>query len=173
VLHPEGTDRSLTIVESAAVADGPGWWLRFREVADRAAAEPLRGVYLEAEVAGDSLPEGEVYWHEVIGVPVVDLAGDALGSVAGIYRAGAAEILVVEHDGRELDIPNVATIVRTFAPREGRIVVDRAALDLPAEPAARRPRGRRTRRAFDAAGTGGAPDGLPDGSRDTGPQSSD
>jgi PRC-barrel domain len=94
-----------------------------------------------------SLPEGEVWWHEVVGTPVTDMSGDRLGTVADIYRAGAAEVLVVR-DGPlgELDIPNVAMIVREFAPREGRIVVDVQALD-PEPPAAARPRGRRTTRA--------------------------
>ena len=37
----------MTIVSSEAVADGPGWRLRFREVEDRNAADTLRGAYLE------------------------------------------------------------------------------------------------------------------------------
>ena len=138
-------------MEARPVADGPGWWLRFRELRDRGAAERLRDAYLEADVEPASLAEGEVWWHEVVGTPVSDTSGGPLGVVADVYRAGAAEVLVVR-DGPlgELDIPNVASIVREFAPRAGRIVVDVQALD-PEPPAPARPRGRRTTRAAAAA----------------------
>jgi ribosomal 30S subunit maturation factor RimM len=141
----------LTILDARPVADGPGWWLRFRELRDRAQAEALRDVYLEADVARESLAPGESWWHEVVGTAVVDATGSPLGTVADVYRAGGAEVLVVR-DGPlgELDVPNVSSVVREFAPRAGRIVVDVVALD-PELPAARRPRGRRSRRAADAA----------------------
>jgi hypothetical protein len=120
-------------------------------VGSRDAAESLRDAYLEAEVDPDELPAGEVYWHEVVGVPVTGLDGRAVGTVEGIYRVGVAEVL---------DIPNVSSMVTEFAPREGRIVVDLAALDLDEDRPPRRPRGRRTRRAAAAAsGEGTAPDG--------------
>jgi ribosomal 30S subunit maturation factor RimM len=136
------------------VADGPGWWLTFREIGDREAAEALRDRYLEAIVAPGELPDGDVYWHEVIGVPVVGRDGTELGVVAEIYRAGAAEVLVVRGGPLgELDVPNVASIVREFAPRAGRIVVDAEALDLAEAPPPRRPRGRRTRKALAAGGS--------------------
>ncbi len=136
------------------MADGPGWWIRFRELPDRAAAEHLRDAYLEAEVPQGSLADGEVWWHEVVGTPVTDLAGSPVGVVADLYRAGGAEVLVVRGGPLgELDIPNVAAIVREFAPREGRIAVDIEALD-PEPLVPRRPRGRRTRRAAAAVAQG-------------------
>src|SRR6266516_235804 len=47
VLHREGSDSPLTIASAEPVADGPGWRVRFREVATRDAADTLRGAYLE------------------------------------------------------------------------------------------------------------------------------
>jgi 16S rRNA processing protein RimM len=115
------------------VGDGPGWRLRFREIPDRTAAEPLRGVYLEAVVPPAEIPRrGEYYWHEVIGVPVTDVAGNPLGTVRDVYRAGGAEVFVV--DGGPVgsfDVPAVRAFIRIFAPRRGEIVVDADALDLP------------------------------------------
>jgi len=156
-LHPEASDERLTIVEGRPVADGPGWWLDFEEVGDRETAETLRDRYLEAIVSPDELPEGDVYWHEVVGVTVTGLDGSVLGTVEEIYRAGAAEVLVVRGGPfGELDLPNVATIIREFTPREGRIVVDTTVLDIDETPRPRRPRGRRTRRALAAAEAGAA-----------------
>jgi len=132
VLHPEGTRRPLTISWAEPVRDGPGWRMRFAEVSDRTAADGLRGVYLEAAVGPtDALARGEYYWHEVIGVPVTDLAGRELGIVGDVYRAGGAEVFVVRGGPvGEFDVPAVRAFVRIFAPRRGEIVIDPDALDL-------------------------------------------
>jgi 16S rRNA processing protein RimM len=151
VLHREGSTADLTISEAVPVADGPGWWLRFHEITDRTSAEALVGAYLEAVVPSDELARDEVYWHEVLDVAVTTTDGSPLGRVADVYRAGGAEVLLVRGGPfGELDIPNVAAVVREFAPRDGRIVVDPEALDLAAEPSTAAPRGRRTRRALAA-----------------------
>jgi 16S rRNA processing protein RimM len=119
----------LTIAE--AVTDGPGWRLRFAEVHDRNGAELLRDVYLETVVApGEELAKGEYYWHQIIGSAVSDVDGTALGKVVDIYRAGAAEVMVVRGSRGETDIPLVRSLVRIFAPARGEIVVDGDALGL-------------------------------------------
>jgi 16S rRNA processing protein RimM len=138
ILHPEGSERALTIASAEPVQDGPGWRLRFDELPDRTAAESLRGAYLESEVGPEAaLARGEYYWHEVIGVPVTSVDGTALGVVRDVYRAGGAEVFVVR-DGPvgEFDLPAVRAFIRVFAPRRGEIVVDADALDLhvPAPP---------------------------------------
>ena len=80
VLHREGRDEPLTIASAEAVADGPGWRVRFREVASRDAADTLRGAYLEAVVVPEvELGRGEYYWHEVVGVAVRGTDGAELG----------------------------------------------------------------------------------------------
>ena len=145
-LYREGTADPLTV--TSGHADEPGWLVRFAEIPDRTAADALRDAFLEAEVApGEELPRGEYYWHEVIGTPVVSTDATALGNVEDIYRAGGAEVLVVGGGVYgEFDVPLVRAFVRIFAPKRGEIVVDAAALDLEL-PKARRPRGRRSRRA--------------------------
>ena len=134
VLHPEGSDRRLTISSALPIADGPGWRLQFAEVPDRNAAEPLRGAYLEA-TPGAALEADAVYWHEVIGVTVTAKDGTVLGVVRDVYRAGGAEVYVVR-DGPagEFDVPAVHAFIRAFDPRNGHIVVDADALDLRVPP---------------------------------------
>ena len=71
VLFREGDDRPLTIASAEAVADGPGWRIRFREITTRDGADTLRGAYLESVVRADEdLARGTYYWHEVIGCTV-------------------------------------------------------------------------------------------------------
>jgi 16S rRNA processing protein RimM len=151
VLHLEGDDRPLTVTWAQPVEDGPGWRLRFAEVPDRAAAEPLRERYLEIAVdRARDLEAGAAYWHEVIGATVRDSKGAVLGSVADVYRAGETEVYVVR-GGRagEIDVPAVRDVITTFAPERGELVVDETVLDLgaapvdaPAESAKRPPRRR-------------------------------
>jgi 16S rRNA processing protein RimM len=130
VLHREGTDERLTIASATSVSSGPGWRLRFDEVADRNGAEALIGAYLVAG-ASAGLGRGEYWWHEVVGCPVTDVSGRALGSVADVYRAGGAEVFVVRGGPiGEFDVPAVRAFVRIFAPRRGEIVIDAAALEL-------------------------------------------
>jgi 16S rRNA processing protein RimM len=140
VLYREGSDEPLTIASAEAVADGPGWRVRFREIPSREAADTLRSVYLETAIrpAAD-LARGEVYWHEVIGVPVRGVDGAELGVVQDIYRVGENEVYIVGGGpSGSFDLPAVRAFIRIFAPRRGEIVVDAEALDL------RPPKERRT-----------------------------
>jgi 16S rRNA processing protein RimM len=133
VLHREGSNDPLTIRAAVPVADGPGWRLQFQELPDRTAAEPLRGAYLETELARDEvLARGEYFWHEVIGSQVRDLEDRELGIVRDVYRAGGAEVFVVSGGPfGQFDLPAVRAFIRVFAPKRGEIIVDADALDLP------------------------------------------
>ena len=97
VLYREGSDEPLTIASAEAVADGPGWRIRFREVTSRDAADTLAaGVSRDARSARTAdLARGEVYWHEVIGVPVRGIDGTELGVVQDIYRVAENEVYIV------------------------------------------------------------------------------
>jgi 16S rRNA processing protein RimM len=128
-LFVEGGDAPLTVIESAP--DSLGWRVRFAEVADRNAAEALRDAYLEAVVGpGEELPRGEFYWHQLVGTPVADVDGTALGEVVDVYRAGGADVMVVAGPEGELDVPLIRSVVRVFAPARGEIVIDGEALGL-------------------------------------------
>ncbi|HEX6867171.1 MAG TPA: ribosome maturation factor RimM [Candidatus Limnocylindrales bacterium] len=150
VLYREDDARPLTIASAVAVADGPGWRLRFREIATRDAADGLRGAYLEAVVRPDEdLARGAYYWHEVIGCAVRGIDGAELGTVRDIYRVGETEVFAVAGSGTvaDFDLPAVRAFIRIFAPRRGEIVVDADSLDLRARhaPDLNRPKAPRRR----------------------------
>ena len=141
VLYREGDDRPLTIAAAEAVADGPGWRLRFREVATREGADGLRGAYLETSVRPDEdLARGAYYWHEVIGCTVRGVDGAELGTVKDIYRVGETEVFAVTGGSvTDFDLPAVRAFIRIFAPRRRpRSAIVPAdgpeQLDMPAEP---------------------------------------
>jgi 16S rRNA processing protein RimM len=132
VLFREGDDRPLTIASAEAVADGPGWRIRFREITSRDGADTLRGAYLESVVrAEEDLARGSYYWHEVIGCAVRGIDGAELGTVKDIYRIGETEVFTVDGSPYgSFDLPAVRAFIRIFAPRRGEIVVDAESLDL-------------------------------------------
>ena len=69
---------------------------RLDGVTDRTAAEALRGQLIEVD--RDALPalkEGEYYHADLVGLPCVDEAGNALGTVAGIENFGAGDLIEV------------------------------------------------------------------------------
>ena len=143
-LFREGRDEALTIASAEAIADGPGWRLRFREITDRTAAEALRGTYLETVAyPGRELERGAYYWHEVIGTAIRGVDGAELGTVRDVYRVAETEVFEVTGGPfGSFDLPAVRAFIRVFAPRRGEIVVDADALDLRA-PRERPPEGER------------------------------
>lgn len=70
---------------------------RFAEIADRNAAEAMRGTPLT--VPRDALPplaEGEYYHADIIGLPAVSTTGEELGCVIAIDDFGAGDVLEIE-----------------------------------------------------------------------------
>jgi len=91
-------------------------------IASREAAEAVVGQYLEV-VAG-ALPEGHYYWHQLEGLQVRDEAGVELGTVREVFRAGEAEVYLVERQGGgELLIPAIRDVVRAIDLDAGRMIV--------------------------------------------------
>ena len=93
--------RPLTLL---TVRDGIA---RFAEVADRNAAEALRG--RELAVPRSALPPlapGEYYHADLLGLPCRSSEGEALGHVASIDNFGAGDVLEIERpDGRRFMVP--------------------------------------------------------------------
>ena len=85
---------------------------RFEGIADRSAAEALRGSLVEVD--RDALPpleEGEFYHADVIGLPCVDGNGALVGTVTAVENFGAGDLLEIEKaDGKRTLIPLRAPI---------------------------------------------------------------
>lgn len=95
---------------------GKGLVAAFREVPDRNAAEAVDGFYIGAP--REALPkpaEDEYYWADLVGMAVVNQAGDALGSVSSLVSTGAHDVLQVQdgegEDAIERLIPFVAAYI--------------------------------------------------------------
>ena len=81
--------------------DGKGGAIaRFAEVADRTAAEALRGTALTVpRSALPPLAEGEYYHADLIGLAAVTPDGAVLGTVVAVENFGAGDVLEVARPG--------------------------------------------------------------------------
>ncbi|NPA92476.1 MAG: 16S rRNA processing protein RimM [Chloroflexi bacterium] len=68
-----------------------------------------------------SLPEGEFYYHQILGLKVVTDEGETLGRVAEIMETGANDVFVVQaEDGRaEILLPDTEEVVLEIDPEAG------------------------------------------------------
>jgi 16S rRNA processing protein RimM len=98
-------DGALTVKSLRAGSNGT--IARFAEVADRTAAEALRGT--ELWVPRSALPplgEGEYYHADLIGLAAEASTGEALGVVVAIDDFGAGDVIEVERpDGKRFMVP--------------------------------------------------------------------
>jgi 16S rRNA processing protein RimM len=114
---------ALTPLDEAGCPSGPPltieqarayhrrWLLKFREIAARTPLESWGNVGLA--VPASTLPppvEGRLTTEEIAGATVT-AAGRPIGTARGLIPVPGGELLVVEHEGREVLIPFRAPIV--------------------------------------------------------------
>ena len=99
---------------------------RFAEVPDRNAAERLRGTLLTVpRSALPPLDEGEYYHADILGLPCVSTAGEALGVIVAIDDFGAGDVIEIERpDKKRFMVPMRAPAVPEWD--DERLVVDEA-----------------------------------------------
>jgi len=118
-LHVGGRELALKDIKDG----GKTAIARFEGVSDRSAAEALRGSLVEVD--RDQLPPleaGEYYHADLVGLPCVDEAGAAVGTVVAVENFGAGDLLEVERpDGKRSLIPFRDPIARLDGDR---IVLD-------------------------------------------------
>ena len=98
----------------------------FAEVADRNAAERLRGVELRVEIPADTRPDDpdEYYDHQLVGLRVDDVEGRVVGTVAEVLHLPGQDVLAVRRPDRpEALVPFVAELVPSVDLADGRVVV--------------------------------------------------
>ena len=114
-------DRALTL---KSVKGGSGAPIaRFAEIADRTAAEALRGQLLTVpRSALPPLEEGEYYYADLIGLECRSADGELLGTVVAVENFGAGDILEIEKPGGKRSMMPFRSGIADLA--DDRIVVD-------------------------------------------------
>lgn len=100
--------------------------VRFAGVADRSAAETLRGVRLLADIDEQERPADpdEYYDHQLTGLSVRTKDGALVGEVAEVVHLPGQDLLVVERAVGEVLVPFVAAIVPMVDLDAKEIVID-------------------------------------------------
>lgn len=89
VLYADG--RELVVVSSRPHRNG--WIVAFEDVADRNAAEALRGATLSA----DRLDDPEAIWvHDLIGAPLEEVDGTPRGIIEAVQENPASDLIVTD-----------------------------------------------------------------------------
>jgi 16S rRNA processing protein RimM len=131
VLRPgraEGNDPDPDLPPLHVVGVRPfrrGYLVSFRGVDDRFQAALLSGCYLYREMEElEPLAEGELFYHQVLGLDVVTTEGRAVGKVTEIYELRPADLLEVSDGERQVLIPLVEGVVVDVDLDDARLVID-------------------------------------------------
>ena len=82
---------------------------------------------LEIAVKSCQLPElapGEYYWHDLVGMAVLNVSGQMLGTVTEIIATGSNDVLVVVGDERYLIPYRLGTVVLDVCVDKRQLTVD-------------------------------------------------
>lgn len=114
-----GEQRVPFAVRRARLHEGQAL-LQLEGIEDRDAAERWRGalVYVTIQEA-IPLEENEYYYHQIRGLEVVTVEGEALGKVTEIIPTGANDVYVVQGTQGELLLPAIGDVIVEVNLKEG------------------------------------------------------
>jgi 16S rRNA processing protein RimM len=86
--------------------------LAVKSVVSREHVERLRDSWvLVRETDAHPLPEGQYYWHQLIGLRVRTDSGDELGVLSDILDTGSNDVYIVKNDNREILVPAIPEVL--------------------------------------------------------------
>lgn len=119
-------ERALAAAVTGVREHAAGLVAKWRGCDDPEAAQACKGWRIAVSRSDfPRLPEGEYYWVDLIGAQVVNRAGQAIGTVAGLRSNGVHDVLEVAREGAAATlIPMVPAYVDGIDLGERRIRVD-------------------------------------------------
>jgi len=119
----EGATRTFALGAVRATHDR--LLVRFAGIGSREAASELTN----GELWGDSerLPDpgpGVVYTFQLVGLRVIDAAGNAIGTLRDVNTSAAQPLYVIDRDGTELLVPGIEPFVKKVDLAAGTITME-------------------------------------------------
>ncbi len=120
-----GEDHRLLTV-SRVRDKAPYLLVGFSELKDETEASELRNQYVYVKTSDlPKLPDGEYYFHQLIGLEAVDLQGVHIGILSEILETGANDVYVIKKDdGSEELVPDVPQFIIGISLEEKQIKID-------------------------------------------------
>jgi 16S rRNA processing protein RimM len=114
------------LVVAAARDFKRGRLVRFEAIDTREEADALAQRYLLLPVdAVPPLEEGEVFYHQLLGLRVETVSGDVVGKVREVYETEPHHLLEVKSDSGKLHlIPFAGRVIREVDLERSRVVID-------------------------------------------------
>lgn len=98
--------------------------VKFSGIYERSDAQLLVGKLIEINFSdAPILPDGEYYYHEIVGIEVWTNAGLYLGKISEILDTGSNDVYVVESANGQLLIPAIADVIESFNISAGKAVI--------------------------------------------------
>ncbi len=123
LLLPGGKKIKKKLLSARQGPKGP--LLTIDGVNDRDEVEKLKGAIVEAD--SELLPpedENEYYWIDIIGLKVVSADNEEIGEVTNLMEGAGQDLLIVNHQGREVMVPFVEPIVVEVDVEAGKVTID-------------------------------------------------
>ena len=118
-------DAYAPVAVLSARASGGEAFLTLEGVADRDAAEALRGRELYVDRAhARPLAQGEVFIADMLGMKAVDTNGRDIGTLTNVLQNGGADVLVFQTPYGPMMAPFLKRLVREMDVHAGRMVLD-------------------------------------------------
>lgn len=99
--------------------------IKLNMVDDTEAARRLRGQPVEIHPSQVySLPEGQYYHFQLIGLEVWTTQGELLGNITEVLTAKSNDNYVIKGEGGEILIPAIEDVVKSIDLNQGRIIIE-------------------------------------------------
>ncbi|HNY51645.1 MAG TPA: ribosome maturation factor RimM [Smithella sp.] len=92
---------------------GKAFFIELKEIDDVEAAKNLVGrkVYFSREIL-KKLPEGEYYYHDIIGINVYSQEGNFIGTIESVFPTGSNDVYICKSAGREILLPAISDVIK-------------------------------------------------------------
>jgi len=98
--------------------------LTLEGITERSQAEQFRGQYVQVPIEeAIPLPEGIQYLYQLIGLNVITVEGENLGTVVDIIETGANDVFIVNDGNREILLPDIPDVIEAVDLENGRLIV--------------------------------------------------
>ena len=103
-----------------------GIFAKLERVDDRTSAESLQGKFIDVlKEELETLNANEFYFDDLVGAKIVDQNGQRLAEIVDIEQYGAADVIVINENGKMFNLPFLSDIFLNFNQQNKTFVVDK------------------------------------------------